>query len=77
VRERDIRLSLGAPLSVDGCHRGAVVKRSDVFSEVSQGIDDTVITCSKVTVFDTRTLFMTVLSKGKLWYLDLLLVGTP
>jgi len=35
VRERDIRLSLGAPLSVEGCHRGAVVKRSDAFGKVS------------------------------------------
>jgi hypothetical protein len=38
VRERDIRLSLGAPLSIDGCHRGAVVKRGDALSELSQGI---------------------------------------
>jgi len=35
VRERDIRLSLSAPLSVDGCHRGAVVKRGDALGERS------------------------------------------
>jgi hypothetical protein len=34
VRKRDIRLSLGAPLSVDGCHRGALVKRSDALSKL-------------------------------------------
>jgi hypothetical protein len=38
VRERDIRLSLGAPLSVDGCHRSAVVELSDALGKLSQGI---------------------------------------
>jgi hypothetical protein len=38
VRKRDIRLSLGAPLSVDGCDRGAAVKRGDALSKLGQGI---------------------------------------
>ena len=37
MRKRDIRLSLGAPLSVDRCHRGAVVQRSDALGKLSQG----------------------------------------
>jgi hypothetical protein len=34
VRKRDIGLCLGAPLSVDGCHRGTLVKRSDALSKL-------------------------------------------
>jgi hypothetical protein len=40
VRKRDIRLSLGAPLCVDGGDRGALVKRSDTLSKFNEGIVD-------------------------------------
>jgi len=44
VRERDIRLRLGAPLGVDGCHRGAVVKRGDALSKLGEGIVNGLLT---------------------------------
>jgi hypothetical protein len=34
VRKRDIGLSLGAPLSVDGRDRGAVVERGDALGKL-------------------------------------------
>lgn len=40
MRKGHIRLSLGAPLSVDNGHRVALVKRSDTLTKLSQGIVD-------------------------------------
>jgi hypothetical protein len=34
VRKRDIGLSLGAPLSIDGCRRSAAVKRGNALSKL-------------------------------------------